>query len=156
MAIHRNFDALGNAQPNLSQRPDGGHLCAANPGPEGAHHAGVGGVRIGPQHDLPGKGEPFFDQKLMANAAPDIEEIFDPLIGDKLADDAVILGVFGRRRRGGVIQNHGVHSGIKDALSAHALKDAIDRGGVVMRESHIWRNLNDLARGGAIKPGFLG
>ena len=91
----------------------------------------------------------------MTNAASNIKEIFDALVADKFTDDAMVFGVFGGGGGGGVIQNDGVHIWIVDALPSHALEDAINGRGVVMRQGHVWGDFYDLTRLRGGKSGFF-
>jgi len=62
--------------------------------------------------------------------------------------------VFGGRRRGSVVDKYGVHDRVENLLAAHALEDAVNWSGVVVRERHIGRNLDNLAGDGMGKASF--
>ena len=104
---------------------------------------------VRPQDDLSGKGQPIFDQHLVADSPPDIVEVLDALFLDKLADNTVVFGVLGGGGRGGVIQGDEVHIRIKDRFPTHLLEEPVDRGGVIVGQRHIGGHLDDLPG-----PGF--
>jgi hypothetical protein len=68
----------------------------------------------------------------MADSTTNIEKVFNILIGYKLADDAMILGVLCRGCGGGVIEKDGELLRITNSCTSHPAENAENRRGVVV------------------------
>ena len=128
---------FGDAQPEFAGRPERRHLGATDAHPERAEPAEMGRVTVRAEDHLTGQHERFLADHLMADAAPDLEEMPDALIAHPLADFGVILGVERGRRGDGVVERDDHPLRVGDALRAGFGEDAADGGGVVVAEDHV-------------------
>ncbi len=86
---------------------------------------------------LTGQHQRFLADHLMADAAPDLEEMPDSLFAHPLADFGVILSVERRRGGDGVVERHHHALRVNDGFRARFRENAADGGGVVVAEDHI-------------------
>ncbi len=161
VAVQRDADRLGDAQPEFAGGPQRRHLAAADAGAERAHPAEVRRVRVRAQDELAGQHHGLLAQHLMADAAADVEEIADALLGHEGADLGMVLGVARRRRGHGMVQRDGQTLGDQHALLAELLPDAPDGGRVVVAEHDVGPRVDHLAdfddvEAGSAGQGFLG
>ena len=66
----------------------------------------MGAVAVRPQDQVARQYQALFGNHLVADAAPDFEEVPDALRLDELARLGVVLGMFRRGRRRGMIEHH--------------------------------------------------
>jgi hypothetical protein len=89
----------------------------------------------------------------MAYSTTNIEKMINPLIGYKLADDAMIFGVLCCGCRCGVIEKDGELLRITDSCGSHPSKDAENRRSVVVGKCNIRMYFQYLTRPYILLPG---
>ena len=98
-ARQRDAHRVGHAHPQFARGPQRRHLRPPDPGPERAQPAKMRGVAVRAQDRLAGQDQRFFAEHLMADAAPDFEEMSDALLAHPRADLGVVLRVFASSAR---------------------------------------------------------
>ena len=106
VAVQIDPQAFRHAQPQAAGIPQGGHFAAAHARSEGPQPAVMGAVAVRAQDQVTGQYQALFGNHLVADAAPHFEEMPDALRLDELARLGMVLGMFRRGRRRGVIEHH--------------------------------------------------
>ena len=103
------------------------------------------GVTVRAEDQLSGQHHRLFAQHLVADAAPDLKEIFHALLCDEVAHLGVILRMLRRRRRHGVIERDAQPIGVFHALDTELFEQTKDGGGIVMAQNRIRLSIHDLS-----------
>jgi len=145
LAFEDDLHALRRAQPQLAGDPQRSDLASANAGAEGAQPAEMRGVRVGPEDGHAQQRQCFFAQDLVADAAPDLEEVAHALRVDELAHLSMVLGVLGSGGRRSVVERDAQSFGVFHPLNAPLPEQAVDGRGVVVAQHAVGSCIHDLA-----------
>ena len=102
-------------------------------------------MRIAADDDEAREGEALLGQDLVADAGIDVEEIWDPLLGDKLADGFMVLGILLVGCRYYMVEDDDDLGGRLDSLDPELTEFLDDGRGIVVGQDVVWRYGDDLA-----------
>ncbi len=138
-------DTLRDTQPKSAGRPQHRRFGAAHASAERTQPAGMSGVTVGTQEHITGQDQPFLSQHLMADAAPDVEEVAYALLPDKGPGFGMVLGVLGSRRGRGVVKDDANHLRVRELFCPQFLIKYIgDGGGIVVGQDAVRAHFQDI------------